>query len=756
MNYYDEMKRALRREHSFGAVLMLLSALLFGSVGTAAAQSSYPWKGNNVDKVLYSNGSRDASRSEADPSKVVFLQHVGTGKWLRPGGAWGTQLSLGDVATELWICKESQSMGGGILWPDPWSKDYYFINTALGTNSGSWMSNVTTKASSNKSGLYMDDEKGISGIYIAWNFVDCGNGTYAISSREPNAPDTKKSNRKPEDSYLYYDAQNDAVVLKTVANKNNNYDTPDVDALKADKNDLWRIVTMADIYKAAETTKSASMSEPFNVTFLVKDQGLDRGSAFNTYWKTTAKDNKGYTGLKLGVEKLYSSEVSNSDAESRYGYPGSSSSQREAEAKKNGQYFCGQVRSNAGTNFHQTITIPRTGWYRVSCQGFTDDTDNRSYLFAKCDGNNVSKGLASVNDFEGEGTAPTDLTEAGKMFRKQQYSNSLYIYAKEGSTLDMGLEFRGANSWTAFDDFQLAFCGSDNAQLVLDENKDDLNYITNANTQYNGFKGAMLYLHRKMDANMWNTIVLPVSLTMGQCRDLFGNNTQIAKFVSYDDGHIQFDRVEDENTGDNEVVMEANVPYIIKPTRAEGEGGKDNDGKLTDKEVTYQDKANQPITVTCTAPYATTMITSAVDTKYMDNQDDLFGGAKVEHDGLEFRGTLIKTFEGNNAKLNLMGKYIIRDGKIYYLASPFGLNGMKGYFCFTETAMPAKINVSVDGETVSETEVTGIDQLFGDNTATKQGKNVYNLNGQLVKANGTLNDLPKGVYIVNGKKYIVK
>lgn len=751
MNYY-ERKRASRRGHSFGAVLMLLSALLFGSVGTANAQSSYNWQGNNVDKVLYKDGGRDASRSEADPSKVVFLQHVGTGKWLRPGGAWGTQLSLGDVATELWICKANQPMG---IWPLNWSKDYYFVNTAVGSAQGSWISNITDEASNYDPGLYMDNNKGEDGVFAAWNFVDCGDGTYAISSRYPNKPSTLKSNRKPEDSYLYYDAQNDAVVLKTVTNKNNDYDTPDVDALKADKNDLWRIVTMADIYKAAETTPSASMSEPFNVTFLVKDQGLDRFSSFNTVWQTTARDNKGATGLKLGVEKLFSSKLDGSDDANRYGTVSGDKSERDAEARANGQYFCGQVRSDAGTNFHQMITIPRTGWYRVSCQGFTDDTENSSFLFATCDGNLVRKDLAAITDFDGDGTAPTDLTEAGKMFRKQQYFNSLYIYAKEGSTLDMGIEFRGANSWTAFDDFQLAYCGSDNAELVLDETKDNLDYITNANSQYNGFKGAMLYLHRKMNANLWNTIVLPVSLTMAQCRDLFGNNTKIAKFTDYANGRIRFDRVEDENTKDDDVVMEANMPYIIKPTRAEGDGGRDNDGKLTNKEVQYQDKDNQPITVACTAPYATTFITNPVNTTYMTTKDDLMSGAKVEHSGLEFRGTLIKTFEGTNANLDLVGKFIIYNGKIYHIAQAYGLNGMKGYFSFTET-MPAKISVSVNGETVTESQVTGINQLFGDNTATKQGKNVYNLNGQLVSADSSMSNLPKGVYIVNGKKYIVK
>lgn len=747
-----ERNRAFRQGHSFGAMLMLLSALLFGSVGSAGAQSSYNWQGNKVDNVLYKNGGRDASRSEADPSKVVFLQNVGTGKWLRPGGPWGTQLSLGDVATELWICKDNVTFGTGIL--PYWTKDYYFINTAVGTAQGSWISNITDQQKKYEQGLFMDNNKGEGGVYAAWNFVDCGDNTYAISSRYPNKPSTLKSQRKPEDSYLSYDAQNDAVVLKTVPNKNNDYGTPDVDGLKADKNNLWRIVTMADVYKAAETTSSASMSEPFNVTFLVKDQGLDRFSSFNTVWQTSAKDNKGTTGLKLGVEKVFSSKLDGSHDENRYGTVSGDKSERDAEAKANGQYFCGQVKSDPNSNFHQTITIPRTGWYRVSCQGFTDDTENRSYLYASCDGKMVSKGLASIKDFDGEGTVPTDLTEAGKMFRKHQYFNSLYIYAKSGSTLDMGLEFVGANSWTAFDDFQLAYCGNDNPQLVLDETKDNLDYITTVNSQYNGFKGAMLYLHRKMNANVWNTIVLPVSLTMAQCRDLFGNNTQIAKFTDYANGHIRFDRVENENTKDDDVVMEANVPYIVKPTRAEGDGGRDGD-KLTNKEVQYQDKYQQPITVTCTAPYATTFITNPVDTKFMDNSDDLMGGAVEEHNGLQFRGTLVKTFEGTTAKLNLVGKYIIYNGKIYHVTQPYGLNGMKGYFAFTEPT-PAKISISVDGVTVDESETTGIDQLFSDNATAKQGKNVYNLNGQRVSADGSLSNLPKGVYIVNGKKYIVK
>ena len=33
---------------------------------------------------------------------------------------------------------------------------------------------------------------------------------------------------------------------------------------------------------------------------------------------------------------------------------------------------------------------------------------------------------------------------------------------------------------------------------------------------------------------------------------------------------------------------------------------------------------------------------------------------------------------------------------------------------------------------------------------------VYSLDGRLVRTNGSLDNLPKGVYIMNGKKYVLK
>ena len=53
--------------------------------------------------------------------------------------------------------------------------------------------------------------------------------------------------------------------------------------------------------------------------------------------------------------------------------------------------------------------------------------------------------------------------------------------------------------------------------------------------------------------------------------------------------------------------------------------------------------------------------------------------------------------------------------------------------------------------------VTGIDNVVVENSNNEVMGTVYNLNGQVVRAGATsLEGLPKGIYIVNNKKYIVK
>lgn len=760
---------------------LCVMALFFGSVSSASA---YDWTGNSVDNVLYKEGGTDASRSESDASKVVFLQHVGTGKWLKPGGDWGTQPELGGYATELWICKKNVHISGPLL--TGWYRTYYFLNTSLGSSEGSWIG-YDRATDENNPATYMDKSKGDDDIYIAWNMVDLGDNKYAIASRYPIKANMNSWSASNVQLYLSYDETTKSIGMKEVDNINNattgsdgdkRIGDPDVETLKKDPNLQWRIVTMQDIYNALDNTKAASMTEPFDLTFLIKDSGLDRCSYYNKAWTTTVADNGGETGLKLGIENVFSSKLDDDTSDNRYGGPGDINKHGDAYkalVKPLGKYFCGQAKGGSGYDvdgkyFTQNIYCPRTGWYRLSCQGFTDTPSTPSFLYASSGTSSyVRKSLVSIDDFEGEGTTPTDLTDAGKMFYNEQYTNTLYFHANKGELMVIGLQFKGSDSWTAFDDFRLAYCGNDNPQLVLDETKENLNYISNAHSDYNDFKGAILYLHRNMDINKWNTFVAPVDLTMGQVRDLFGNHTKVAKLSYYNNGYMRFDRVEsDEATSDSKVVMSANTPYLVMP-RISATGGFDANDKATDMQVSYRDKnqtqdsGDQPaIQETCTAPYASTFVTTAVNKDNMGS-DKAMTDSKVTCGDMTFHGTLVKTYgtdaDGKKYYSNgwdLTGSYIVSEGKLYYVDKNIGLSGLKGYFTLNKNAeAPAKFQFDIDG-VCDESEVTGIDQIIGAGIAAKQNVNVYTLDGQLVSTNGSTENLSKGIYIVNGKKQIVK
>ena len=71
------------------------------------------------------------------------------------------------------------------------------------------------------------------------------------------------------------------------------------------------------------------------------------------------------------------------------------------------------------------------------------------------------------------------------------------------------------------------------------------------------------------------------------------------------------------------------------------------------------------------------------------------------------------------------------------------------------TGKAKQLSISING--VEEDVVTGIAGLTIDNGAQTATQKVFNLNGQMVKSNSTsLENLPKGIYIVNGKKYVVR
>lgn len=102
------------------------------------------------------------------------------------------------------------------------------------------------------------------------------------------------------------------------------------------------------------------------------------------------------------------------------------------------------------------------------------------------------------------------------------------------------------------------------------------------------------------------------------------------------------------------------------------------------------------------------------------------------------------------------GSYLLSNGQWYHMT--VGVNTVKGFRTWLEPASgntDANVIFSVDG-VIDGNEPTAIEGIEND-INSKANNKVYNMNGQLVRNGSTsLEGLPKGVYIVNNKKYIVK
>lgn len=120
-------------------------------------------------------------------------------------------------------------------------------------------------------------------------------------------------------------------------------------------------------------------------------------------------------------------------------------------------------------------------------------------------------------------------------------------------------------------------------------------------------------------------------------------------------------------------------------------------------------------------------------------------------------GTEPLTFTGTYvAQRNYIPKnsYVLaNDGKWYYTSNVYSVQGFRAWIQTTGGSVSGKLTFAIDG--VNEGLATDISGLYTESSTHNNGA-VYNLSGQVVRANGDTTDLPKGIYIKGGKKFVVK
>lgn len=246
-------------------------------------------------------------------------------------------------------------------------------------------------------------------------------------------------------------------------------------------------------------------------------------------------------------------------------------------------------------------------------------------------------------------------------------------------------------------------------------------------------KNANVKLNRTFYKNYWNAICLPYSINRRQIEEVFGDGTMVVLMKNIDTSNKKVMFIEHAN---QDII--AGYPYLIFPTNKA-----DND--KTDHSVINS------ITTRATFGEADSPLFS------VGTDGNTYPVAKsMQSDALVFKGTF------TNTTLN-EGSYVVTNKGVL---SRILKNGMKikpyrSYIYFNRVTAGAKAislqNMNVNGFENDEDNTTGIENLLFESGILTHSADVYSIDGQLVRSKAlNFNGLPKGVYIVNGKKYVKK
>lgn len=797
--------------------------LLFGAVKGTKAQESNGSAFDGLENLVGISAKDMADYAQkgkhgtfpTDKDKIFFLYNVKTDLLLNVGGYWGTHVSLQEYGMPLWVYadgdgwihfqqdidKQSASSGEGC------SLEYFYDANNTG-------------AAAVNNGVFVDRD-----IYASKSSSTVIQRGWKIVPIEGDDKNTFKIYTYRRSTSGYTGDNYDQYYLSAAASQGDvdkncgAFLTTDKDY--SDEGSKWRIFSYKQLFDLQ--TNSIGFKSSLDLSFKLECPGFNRDNGKLDNW-TTAVYKKGATGsFRFGLEKRYKTTPSASYTGAfteDYRFDG-----RKYTAKDNGsyptylgKYFCADIKNTRGA-VYQVVHVEHGGSYVIECKAYSNT--NKAKLFAVLL-KDTQEGTTNYKDIvEGSlretvvmQTANMSQTErdnlhvseqnmdyAGKEFYgSHKYFNSVLVQVPEGGGnicfgVRVGSVAENENvaedgEWTVFDDFRLLYAGSNTSHdLILDEDKDNLKYLLECTETYDD---VVLHLNKKSfnkNINKWNTIVLPVDLKKDQFTQAFGANARLAVLTKITRNQIQFETVKIANMGDNAVVLEAYVPYIIYPTKnlanertsaytvtlhKTGAGTEGGEHKVTIAE-NHIDIPNVSLKKNDL---------SGLDKKtWMLNLDKVDiehkpGYSEIVTDGtLAAYGTFARTYgsimendeqttftvdKSNpiiSGRDDLKGCYFFHEGKMVYAGENVrGLRGFSVWFKpYNQTSGTATSKFILDGidyttdvERIMATEDSSIDSKFA-----KLG--VFNLNGQLVRSGSTdVSGLPSGIYIVNGKKVFVK
>lgn len=690
----------------FNTFLTVLLILFLGSTQSVKAQDS---------KI---NWSPYAKKYTDVVGQYVYLYNKTNNAFINAGGSYGMQAVLSSRGIRITLKQTRNSI-------------YYLDGPILNTsaNKGSCIGIIN-----------LNDN-----IYIDLAAPTSTNDLTAITFTDVEGT-TNAFKISTNGRYYKYDA-----------NTNKGYIRANATASDADE---WYLIT-ADDYKTVIQNESAQGR--YNISGLLLNSRFIRNvsDADNIFWKTTELDYATSDYCTSIAPEFGTGNVSD-DYASSYG-----------------AFGCLEIGAATGT-FYQTVTGLTPGLYAVSAQAFFDKDDQKPYnekgektpgIYQTDNKADASNAYLYANDekttipvlsgddynkFKGyvdqhyNGLSKTDkqyfrrnVPAAYFLAQGDQYTPdetfkrvTVYVTVGENRTLKLGVGKDATGGRVYVDNISLYFIGS-NTKLGFGVDAYETNSQNIDPNQYQ--QPYYFYLSRKFNKGQWSAITLPVDILGSQLKQTFGKNVQLCELKGINEknpNQIMFTPVNLDNS--YEAAIKANGCYLIY----------------------MQDEPTPTYTDTPFEFYRKAETTDATLETVNFNYGNIYQFEGIScPDGISASGTettsdgkLSYTYYNYHPTSAPAGSYVMSGGNMYHLTSDWSsLIGTAWYLTETNPSSQTKTLVIDNGS--GTTDINGIvTEMPGENTV----EGIYNINGQKVASDKSLNDLPKGIYIVNGKKYIVK
>ena len=452
-------------------------------------------------------------------------------------------------------------------------------------------------------------------------------------------------------------------------------------------------------------------------------------------------------------------------------------------------------KEQKGNYLIQEIKGLKPGLYRVNCQGFyfnpgnKDDKDNTSFVFASQDYKDISNQTAlktiesddwyKMQDGTYNGSAIDGglngfktyaikhCVNAGKIFAEsnpyedkdvdsRKYDNSVAVLVKadEGSTTGTGTLYIGAGKraneggYAFFDNFQLFYMGDKQwyldatntspSEFTITQNTDGSYTPSGINRNPNNddhYEYPVTYnIRRYFNVDKWESLILPCTLTGDQVKQTFGGDKEVklSVFDKVEGTCVKFRSVNPDTEG-----IVAGKPYIIKV-------GKEADIKTKNDVYTFPWGINTTVKVKGPIYQVKGVVPPTFTGDGVTTEEITTGGYKVQFHGFYYdRGAAPAH------------AYVVNNGNMYHLSSDWNnFVGTSWYVTITDAQGNAKaLSFSFDGDS----STTAIENVTRQEDAAVQTDGfVYNLSGQRVGTRNNMSNLSSGIYIVAGKKVVVK